>query len=213
MTINKKAGHPAPAFLLEKTEVTQLEFNNYLKATIYKNRKNWPPKPPVQPQAAAVNVSWLEAQGYCRHFGKRLPSQAEWEQAAGPLAYPWGDAPLTGKKANFCDVQCNPPWHDLLSNDGNSRQAPVGSYPEGASKEGVLDLAGNVWEWTSTRFGGGEMPRKGEQYSTEEFQQEMAIKGGSYGSKPDQLKTKETQPSPMTFKNAHVGFRCAQDLP
>jgi ergothioneine biosynthesis protein EgtB len=88
-------------------------------------------------------VSFAEASAYARWRGSRLPTEAEYERAAygtvdGSRAYPWGDEPPAARHANF-DLQRWSP-------------DPVGSHPEGATPEGVLELVGNGWEWTRTAF-------------------------------------------------------------
>lgn len=89
-----------------------------------------------------VAVSWFEAQEYCNWAGGRLPSEAEWVRAArgeDQRVYPWGDELPNCNLANTLDENTG---HMCVGDT-----ASVGSYPLGASPFGVMDLAGNAWEW------------------------------------------------------------------
>jgi serine/threonine-protein kinase len=98
-----------------------------------------------------IEVSWYGAAAYCAWIGGRLPTEAEWEYAArGPDGnqYPWGNT-FDGERVNYCDKYCPESWKDKTFIDGAIRWTDVGSYPEGVSWCGALDMAGNVWEWVN----------------------------------------------------------------
>ncbi|MEP7126401.1 MAG: SUMF1/EgtB/PvdO family nonheme iron enzyme [Byssovorax sp.] len=107
-------------------------------------------------------VDWAQAKAFCAWVGKRLPTEEEWEYAArgrDGRRFPWGDSPPGPRLLNACDKECGlareraqGPSGPLLfpESDGWATTAPVGSYPEGESAFSARDLAGNVWEWTSS---------------------------------------------------------------
>lgn len=99
-------------------------------------------------------VSWADAVMHCQSRGGRLPTEAEWEYAArGPdgLVYPWGNE-FNRSLLNSCDRSCE--WNLISTriDDGYPNTAPVGSFSDGASWVGALDMSGNIWEWTSSIF-------------------------------------------------------------
>jgi formylglycine-generating enzyme required for sulfatase activity len=92
-----------------------------------------------------THVDWNQADAFCTWAGKHLPSAAQWERAyrsTDARMFPWGGDPLDCSRLNYGDC----PLYETT---------PVGSYPAGASAEGVLDLAGNVWEWVAESYSGG----------------------------------------------------------
>ncbi|HZU82749.1 MAG TPA: SUMF1/EgtB/PvdO family nonheme iron enzyme, partial [Polyangiaceae bacterium] len=116
---------------------------------------------PVARASHPVNcVDWEMADKFCRERGERLPTEAEWEfSARGPdgRKYPWGDDDPGAGHLNACGRECvawglkngveERAMYDV--DDGFANTAPVGSFPKGASRYGVQDVVGNVWEWVA----------------------------------------------------------------
>ena len=135
-------------FWIDRTEVTNFQYRQCVKARACSppsslqshSRENYYNNPEYD-NYPVIYVTWHQAQEYAEWVGGRLPTEAEWEYAArGPSGniYPWG----------------NSAPNDLLANHDNrvGDTTEVGSYPDGASWCGVLDMAGNAWEWTSTLY-------------------------------------------------------------
>ncbi|MGW3728532.1 ergothioneine biosynthesis protein EgtB [Streptomyces sp. NPDC000851] len=130
----------------------------------------------VPPDEPVLHVCWYEADAYARWAGRRLPTEAEWEKAARhdpatgrSTRYPWGDADPAPEHANLGQRHLRP--------------APAGSYPAGASRLGVRQLIGDVWEWTASDFlpypGFTAFPYK--EYSEVFFGPEYKVlRGGSF---------------------------------
>jgi formylglycine-generating enzyme required for sulfatase activity len=133
-----------------------------------------------------VLVDWHEATAFCAWLGGRLPTGVEWEYAAKSglsRMYPWGDTPPQGR-AN-CAADCG----DTFENT-----APVGSFPLGDTPWGLKDMAGNVWEWTSTAFDATNKELRG---------------GGWIGTSRNLRASYHIGVSP-TYRDGDFGFRCAQ---
>ena len=152
-----------------------------------------------KPDHPVVQVSAGDATALCAWQGLRLPSEAEWEFAArgsDGRRYPWGNlAPgeSAPRRANFGTVRCCAP--DKA--DGYLHTAPVGQFPSGVSAFGILDMAGNVWEWTASAF-----PGKPEL---------VALRGGGWGNNPYCLRAAYRHGNPPDIGLDMVGFRCAGD--
>ncbi len=170
------------AFWISQTEVTNKQWSAFIEAGGYSDPRLWTDagwkwrqdrsitrpgcwdeKRWNQPDYPVVCVSWYEAVAYTRWLSHkmgldvRLPTEAQWEKAARGTdgrIWPWGNDPPDGMRLNYCDAQCENNWKDQAVDDGYPYTAPVGSYVVGASPYGALDIAGNAFEWTSTRWGG-----------------------------------------------------------
>ena len=146
-------------------------------------------------------VDWTQADAFCRHLGGRLPTAEEWEYAnkgGESRIYPWGDDPVTDKRANFADAQYKrkyPRAFDVPGqDDGWVESAPVGTYPAGATRQGLLDMAGNVIEWTGGEFATGQMEARGGGWATDSVSRRLRA---SY----------RTGRAPSHW-DAMLGFRC-----
>lgn len=130
------------SFYVGKYDVTNLQFRRFVDATDYDAGTEWKEYVDVWGgNAPVVCVSWHDANAYCRWAGMRLPTEAEYEYVARGREgrkYPWGNE----WDASRC---CN-------SRNSRGRAAAVGSYASGASWCGALDVAGNVWQWCSSKY-------------------------------------------------------------
>ncbi len=145
-----------PDYYLARTPVTNAQYSVFVHETGCRAPDHWLKGtfPVDKKDHPVVHVTWYEALGFCRWLagvtGKpyRLPSEAEWEKGAS-----WDDALPTDNKRLY-------PWGDEFNTSRcNTKEAdvgdttPVGAYPQGASPYGLLDMAGNVFEWTRSLWG------------------------------------------------------------
>ncbi len=157
-----------------------------------------------------IYVSWSQAKAYCEWAGRRLPTEAEWEKAArGTNAnkYPWGDSRAIDNQVNFCDTNCPYDWKDTGLDDGYADTAPAGNYRTGVSLYGALDMAGNVWEWTSSLF-------KDYPYDAQDGREnlqtpgERVIRGGSWRNYVSDMRSTLRYGTEPSSGYLDVGFRC-----
>jgi formylglycine-generating enzyme required for sulfatase activity len=190
------------SFDIDIYEVTCEDYLKFARATSHRIPANWvnghyPDGAAKQP---VTGVDWDDANAYARWIGKRLPTEEEWEFAArgadGRL-YPWGNE-----------------WRSNVTNAGNSsagRFTDVGSYPDGKSPFGIMDMVGNAWEWTASEWKGylgGPVP-------ADASNELRVIRGGFFGSSIPKATTTfrrgwDARGSKEGYRN--TGFRCAKNL-
>ena len=139
-----------PAYYIAKTPVTNIQYLEFVRATGYQQPSHWQDtRPPTgKEDHPVVNVSWRDAMAYCDWLSQVtsrcycLPTEAEWEKAArGPdkRVYPWGN--------EWDASRCN------AAESAKGDTTHLADYPSGASPYGLLDMAGNVTEWTISPWG------------------------------------------------------------
>ncbi len=161
---------------------------------------------PLPPHAAVIHVNWYEADAWCRWAGRRLPREAEWEQAAatapqdtqGKRTYPWGDAAPDPVRANLSGA-CNVP-------------ADVAAFAAGDSAWGCRQLLGNVWEWTADWFNPypGFVRDPYREYSEPWFGNHKVLRGGCYATSAPLLRNTWRNFYTPDRRDVFAGFRtCA----
>ncbi len=215
------------AFYIDRTEVTNRQYAKFLAAVAKEGDAAWrhPDQPAERaghvppfwshtelgeskPDNPVVGVSWFDAYAYAKWADKRLPTEAEWERAArgtDARIYPWGNSPpQQGFRylANYFSVS--------LGADGFRFTSPVGSFPNGASPCGCLDMAGNAAEWCADWFGplpdGRLVDPTGPEKGTG-----RVTKGGAWNMNADHIRTYDRWPLEPARHVTNVGFRCAKD--
>jgi formylglycine-generating enzyme required for sulfatase activity len=165
-------------------------------------------------------VSWDTAQAYCAAHGFRLPTEAEWEYVArGPKVqrYTWGEEAPAAKWLNACGTEClkwshkNDASYRLLyhTSDEWPNTAPVGSFPEGRSRFGPMDLEGNVREWTGDWYGAYAAEPVTDPKGPEQGDRRV-VRGSNWTTgDPRELGHRERSAEAPEARRHDLGFRCA----
>jgi formylglycine-generating enzyme required for sulfatase activity len=208
----KYEGKPVHRLTLPEFQMARVPVTNVQYALYVQDAKAVPPAdwaggaaPPGRDNHPVVNVSWDDALGYCAWLGQKiqkkvaLPSEAEWEKAArgerDKRMYPWGND-----------------WRVLCCNSGElglGDTTPVDLFPQGASPYGLLDMCGNVWEWTRTAYGEGfhypYNPLDGRENVKED--RNRILRGGSLGDNHEFSRCSARLRSFPGARNFTFGFR------
>ena len=207
------------AFYIDKHEVTNAQFEAFIVDGGYQDQKLWTAegwnfiqknqiKTPLQhgensvstdPDHPVIGVSWYEANAYATWAGKRLPTEVEWEKAARGTdgrIYPWGNEMDFSKLSYFPHV---------------TKVQTVGSFPNGASPYGVLDMAGNVWEWCADWYIESDYPQSSRKNSRgPDGSEYRVLRGGGWDSIRLQLRTSYRYYDKENRRTYNIGFRCVQ---
>lgn len=185
------------AFWIDKFEVTNARYRRCVEAGACSVPVGAAYHDLARADHPVAVVSWGQAVGFCRWAGKRLPTEAEWEKAArgtDSRRYPWGD--------RFAADRANAGY--------TAGTVPVGSHPRGASPYGVMDLAGNVWEWTSSLY--RPYPyRAGDGREDLDAPGARVNRGGSWYYDPRYVRaTYRANAGHLYRRIGDLGFRCAR---
>ena len=207
-----------PPFYIDKREVTNTQYARFLNETggslndaqghIYVKQDEWLQIEHTSGRWRAkhnreehpvLNVTWFGVSAYAKWASKRLPTEAEWEKAARGTdrrQFPWG--------SEFDSSKCQ----SAEDHHGHETTAPVGRYLVGASPYGCLDMAGNVWEWTSSLH--STYPYKADDGRENGTAAGLRVaRGGSWGCYRDITRLPYRHPRDPGDSDRGLGFRCA----
>jgi gamma-glutamyl hercynylcysteine S-oxide synthase len=221
-----------PPFLIDRDLTTNAEYAEFIERGGYKDRALWSDdgwawltstgasaplywsaapwrertffdERPLREDAPVTGVSWFEAEAYAKFRGKRLPTETEWEAAAG-----WDPARESMRRF---------PWGDESTTPAASPRRIWGTVPVGSAQMsalGVADVTGNLWQWTSSDFRGypGFEAYPYPEYSQEWFDGDHRVsRGGSWYTDPSLGRVSFRNFYRRHFRPAFLGIRCARD--
>lgn len=197
-------------FWLDRTEVTNAAYRRCVAAGVcttpgYGAAARWT----RHDEHPVTLVSWYDARAYCHWIGGRLPTEAEWERAArgwSARIYPWGNVfnPRIVNHGRFA-------LDALDDDDGFAELAPVASFPQGRTPEGLEDMAGNVEEWVADWYAPRYAPADQVDPVGPPAGDERVLRGGSFQAGRAWLRTAARNHDLPSVRRSFRGFRCARD--
>ena len=200
-------------YLIAKSPVTNVQYRRFCQATGHPEPRQmnegeghshyfWDPRYDHHP---VLGVTWDDAKAYCDRADLELPTEAQWEHAArgrDQRKYPWGDEEPAEDRANY------------KTGGPTKYTQPVDSHPKGESPFGILDMAGNVWEWCAdwydvaayARCDDGERNPRG---PTDPHTYRV-VRGGSWNFQSGYLRAAQRNWGLPTQRYQHVGFRATR---
>ncbi|MFA6243975.1 MAG: bifunctional serine/threonine-protein kinase/formylglycine-generating enzyme family protein [Candidatus Hydrogenedentales bacterium] len=182
-------------FHIDIHPVTVGQYAEFLEATAHPNPKFWGQRDYGGEQQPVVGVSWEDAMAYAQWAGKQLPSEAQWEFVARGKEnrrYPWGNNEPDSNRANYGD-HLNMP-------------SIVGMHEDGATPDGIQDMAGNVHEWTLDWFLPYDPAKR--DTAAQLGPPRRTVRGGSWNSPPQELRCSARKGLFPESRLPTVGFRC-----
>jgi formylglycine-generating enzyme required for sulfatase activity len=185
---------PGEPIALDQYPVTVADYQRFIQATGHRPPPAWPGgRPPTDlARHPVTGITWHEAVAYASWLGRRLPTAAEWEQAArggDGRRFPWGDT--------FDRERCN------TQERGEAGTTPVDRFPNGVNPAGLMDLAGNVWEWVLDEVRPRGLGKPGVR---------RALKGGAFNAPASQAECGSLSSAWPDERLNYVGFRCVRPL-
>jgi eukaryotic-like serine/threonine-protein kinase len=187
------------AFWIMKTEVTNAQYKQCVDADACEQPLNDQWHITTNVRHPVTHIHWQQAADFAAWVGGRLPTEAEWEKAARGTdgrIYPWGNDEPTDQLLNY------------FSRVGNT--TPVGSYPNGASPYGALDMAGNVWEWVADWYDDGYFANSPAHNPLGPVLGRARVtRGGAWHTTAFYARATLRARTSPTFRSGNLGFRMA----